>query len=86
MKKVNIQKRLGLSFFNFFIFSFPFKSDYPSALRYIEHQFLSSRAFTTDNLIYIHHTCATDTNNVSAVFSACSDAILNQQMCAIGMA
>ena len=60
------------------------KSDYQSALRFIEHRYLSARQST--NLVYIHHTCATDTHNVSAVFSACSDAILNLQMCAIGMA
>ena len=54
-----------------------FKSEYTEAVRYIELQFLSSRVGS--NLIYIHHTCATDTNNVSAVFSACSDAILNLQ-------
>ena len=30
--------------------------------------------------VYVHITCATDTNNVAAVFNACKDIILKQSL------
>jgi len=50
---------------------------YEEAARYIEDQFLAQNE-NPKKLIYTHRTCATDTDNVSVVFKAVQDIILNK--------
>jgi len=47
------------------------------ASRYIEDQFLQQNE-NPKKLIYVHHTCATDTKNVSVVFKAVQDIIITK--------
>jgi len=54
-------------------------SSYQEALRYIEDQFLAQNE-NGKKLIYVHHTCATDTENVTVVFKAVQDIILSKLM------
>jgi len=57
---------------------------YDEASQYIEDQFLA----LNDNpkkLIYTHKTCATDTDNITVVFRAVQDIILNGILDKMGM-
>jgi GTPase SAR1 family protein len=50
---------------------------YEEAARYIEDQFLAQNE-NPKKLIYTHRTCATDTDNITVVFKAVQDIILNK--------
>jgi len=59
-------------------------NSYDEASQYIEDQFLA----LNDNpkkLIYTHKTCATDTDNITVVFRAVQDIILNKVLDKLGM-
>jgi len=59
-------------------------SNYEEAARYIEDQFLAQNE-NPSKLIYTHQTCATDTENISVVFRAVQDIILNKILDTLGM-
>lgn len=48
---------------------------FDEASQYIEDQFLAQNE-NPKKLIYVHKTCATDTDNISVVFKAVVDAML----------
>jgi len=50
---------------------------YEEAARYIEDKFLAQNE-NPKKLIYTHRTCATDTDNITVVFKAVQDIILNK--------
>jgi len=52
-------------------------TSYGETSQYIEDQFLSQNE-NPKKLIYVHHTCATDTNNVAVVFKAVQDVIITK--------
>jgi len=54
------------------------------ASQYIEDQFLAQNE-NSKKLIYVHHTCATDTDNITVVFKAVQDIILNKIMDKMGI-
>jgi GTPase SAR1 family protein len=59
-------------------------NQYKEASAYIEDQFL----FQNENsrkLIYVHHTCATDTQNINVVFKAVQDILLNKILDKLGI-
>jgi GTPase SAR1 family protein len=51
--------------------------DYDETTSYIEDQFLAQNE-NPKKLIYVHHTCATDTTTFQVVFGAVQDVILNK--------
>jgi len=57
---------------------------YEAASQYIEDQFLAQNEVST-KLIYVRHTCATDTENVQVVFKAVQDIIINKILEKVGM-
>jgi guanine nucleotide-binding protein G(i) subunit alpha len=54
-----------------------------AAARYISQLFLEARRQAT-KAVYVHMTCATDTNNVRFVFNSCKDIILKQSLASSG--
>jgi GTPase SAR1 family protein len=63
--------------------------EYEASARYIENQFLSRNRVTdshaTSKKIYTHVTCATNTTNVRAVFTAVKDIIIRGSLAAAGL-
>jgi len=59
-------------------------SDYDDAVNYFTEEFLK-RNKNKDKVIYTHVTCATDTDNVTAVFNAVKDIIIRQSLGAAGL-
>jgi len=57
---------------------------YDEAIQYIEDQFLAQNE-NPRKLIYTHKTCATDTENITVVFKAVQDIILNNILNKLGM-
>lgn len=57
---------------------------YEAASQYIEDQFLGQNEISK-KLIYVHHTCATDTRNVEVVFKAVQDIIVNKILERVGV-
>jgi len=57
---------------------------YDATSQYIEDQFLSQNEISK-KLIYVRHTCATDTDNVQVVFKAVQDIIINKILDKAGM-
>ena len=47
-------------------------------VEYLKNKFLERNKSQKE--IYSHVTCATDTNNVAAMFNACKDGILKQNL------
>jgi len=60
------------------------ENNYKEASQYIEDQFLAQNE-NSKKLIYVHHTCATDTGNISVLFKAVQDIILNKILDKLGM-
>lgn len=60
------------------------KSNYDQASKYIEDQFLKQNE-NPRKLIYVHHTCATDTNNITVVFKAVQDILINKILDKMGV-
>lgn len=58
--------------------------NYEEAAKYIREIFLA-QCDNPKKPVYVHETCATDTNNVSVVFSAVKDIVLNQTLQDAGM-
>jgi GTPase SAR1 family protein len=58
--------------------------DFEPAAQYIKKQFLAQNE-NPKKVIYTHYTCATDTNNITVVFNAVKDIILNQTLTDAGM-
>jgi len=54
-------------------------NSFKDAAQYIEDQFLAQNE-NSKKLIYVHLTCATDTDNITVVFKAVQDIILNKVM------
>ena len=54
-------------------------NDYDKGVEYMKGKFLD-RNRNHNKVVYVHVTCATDTNNVEAVFNACKDIILRQNL------
>jgi len=54
-------------------------SNYDGGIKYFLNKFLA-RSKTEEKIIYHHITCATDTENVEVVFSACKDIILRDNL------
>jgi GTPase SAR1 family protein len=50
---------------------------YEETTKFIEDKFLSQNE-NSEKLIYVHYTCATDTNNIQVVFKAVQDSILSK--------
>jgi len=74
-------KRIGLEV------AFPEYSgglDYENALGFIKDKFMAQNE-NPRKLIYSHVTCATDTDNIQTVFTACKDIILQQLLNKHGM-
>lgn len=65
-------------------------SDYTGGLHYgaasafIRNKFLA-QCENPKKQVYVHETCATDTNNISVVFNAVKDIVLNQTLTEAGM-
>jgi len=59
-------------------------NNYTDAAQYIEDQFLAQNE-NPNKLIYTHKTCATDTENITVVFRAVQDIILNKILDRLGM-
>jgi len=59
-------------------------STYDDASQYIEDQFLAQNE-NPKKLIYTHKTCATDTDNITVVFRAVQDIILNKILDKLGI-
>jgi len=60
------------------------RNEYEEAIRYITGQF-EERSRNKSKTIYTHVTCATDTNNVHAVFNAVKDIIIRQSLNEAGL-
>jgi len=60
------------------------KNEYEEAIKYITQQF-EDRSRNKAKTIYTHVTCATDTNNVQAVFNAVKDIIIRQSLNEAGL-
>lgn len=58
--------------------------DYVPAAAYIKSTFLA-QSENPKKQIYVHETCATDTNNIAVVFNAVKDIVLNQTLTEAGM-
>jgi len=58
--------------------------DYDKAAAFIKTTFLAQNE-NPKKQVYVHETCATDTNNVSIVFNAVKDTVLNQTLTDAGM-
>jgi len=58
--------------------------DYDEAIKYITYQF-EDRSRNKTKTIYTHVTCATDTNNIHAVFNAVKDIIIRQSLNEAGL-
>jgi len=58
--------------------------DYGKAAAYIRTIFLAQNE-NPKKQVYVHETCATDTNNVAVVFNAVRDTVLNQTLTDAGM-
>jgi len=58
--------------------------DYDNAAAYIKTTFLA-QCENTKKQFYVHETCATDTDNISVVFNAVKDIVLNQTLTDAGM-
>ena len=54
-------------------------NNYEQGCQYMQGKFLE-RNRNSKKDVYVHITCATDTNNVAAVFNACKDIILKQSL------
>ena len=54
-------------------------NNYDNGVEYLKNKFLDRNRNPLKE-IYPHVTCATDTNNVAAVFNACKDIILKQNL------
>ena len=65
------------------------EGDYESIINYISDEFAERKAKSEheydDRPLYIHQTCATDTQNIKVVFSMVHDIILNNIFSEIGM-
>lgn len=57
---------------------------YEAASQYIEDQFLAQNEISK-KLIYVKHTCATDTENITVVFRAVQDIVVNKILEKIGI-
>jgi len=57
--------------------------NYANAATYIKNTFLAQ--CETKKQVYVHETCATDTDNISVVFNAVKDIVLNQTLTDAGM-
>jgi len=57
---------------------------YEAGCEYMQHQF-ESKNRNPDKQIYTHITCATDTNNISAVFNAVKDIIIRKSLNEAGL-
>jgi len=57
---------------------------YQSACEFMQHQF-ESRNRNPDKQVYTHITCATDTDNISAVFNAVKDIIIRKSLNEAGL-
>jgi len=60
------------------------KDEYDEAVKYIQAQF-ESRCRDKNKAIYSHVTCATDKNNVQAVFNAVKDIVIRQSLAEGGL-
>ena len=58
---------------------YEFGCDYAAGQLYFEMQFREQNS-NPDKEVYVHTTCATDTENVSIVFNSCKDIILRQNL------
>lgn len=58
--------------------------NYENASKYIKNIFVT-QSEDPKKQIYTHETCATDTNNISVVFNAVKDIVLNQTLTEAGM-
>ncbi len=54
-------------------------NDYQKGCDYMQQKFLDRNRNSSKD-VYVHLTCATDTDNVAAVFNACKDIILKQSL------
>jgi len=60
------------------------KNTYEEASEYLKNLF-ESKNHNPDKIIYTHITCATDTDNVAAVFNAVKDIIIRQSLGQAGL-
>jgi len=60
------------------------QNTYKDASAFIEDQFLAQNE-NPRKLIYVHHTCATDTGNITVVFKAVQDILLNKVLDKLGI-
>jgi len=58
--------------------------NYAEAAKYIREIFLA-QSDNPKKQVYVHETCATDTDNISFVFNAVKDIVLNQTLEDAGM-
>ena len=59
-------------------------NDVEAALKWVKEQFLDSKK-VREKEVFVHHTTATDTQNVETVFTDCSAIILQQNLTASGL-
>jgi len=69
---------------------FTYGPDYESGIQWIREQFESKNNTVNDpeqqdRTIYTHITCATDKNNVQAVFNAVKDIIIRKNLTRVGL-
>ncbi len=57
-------------------------NEYNAALEFIRDQFVRR---SHDEKLYVHVTCATDTDNVAAVFGAVKDIIIQKHLAESGL-
>jgi GTPase SAR1 family protein len=59
--------------------------DYKECLEYVKEQFEEINKNKSSKKVYTHVTCATDKNNVHAVFDAVKDIVIRQSLAAAGL-
>jgi len=58
--------------------------DYDGCVEFLQNQF-ESKNRNPDKQVYTHVTCATDTNNIAAVFNAVKDIIIRKSLTEAGL-
>lgn len=68
----------------FILFFFPGPNTYEDGCLYIRRQF-EGKNLNDDKEIYVHLTCATDTQNINFVFNAVTDTIIANNLKGCGL-
>jgi guanine nucleotide-binding protein G(t) subunit alpha len=77
-------KKVPINISGFFPTAPDDQNDVEGALRWVKEQFLEAKK-VTENDIFVHHTTATDPQNVETVFTDCSAIILQKNLNASGL-